>query len=222
MAFTQEQLDVGRQVLAEANRENLPPQGVQALFEAGLAESGLRNLTYGDRDSQGVFQERPSQGWTNVRDIPSATQQIIAHMNLGAGSPQAIAQSAERSAFPDGSNYAAQSSTAQEMLAALGVVAPGGAPNVQNADSSSGGGGLLSPLTDFVAKYAVKVGLILGGGVLALIGMWIALGHPVSSLPGAVSKSAGGGGTQRPANRKSGPGSRGQAKAPAPTPEVVE
>ena len=31
-------------------------------FEAAIVESGVHNLTYGDRDSLGVFQQRPSEG----------------------------------------------------------------------------------------------------------------------------------------------------------------
>jgi Putative Flp pilus-assembly TadE/G-like len=34
-----------------------------AAFEAAIVESGFRNLPDGDRDSLGVFQQRPSQGW---------------------------------------------------------------------------------------------------------------------------------------------------------------
>ncbi|MEV0600105.1 hypothetical protein AB0I82_12530 [Streptomyces sp. NPDC050315] len=34
-----------------------------AAFEAALVESGMENLNYGDRDSVGVFQQRPSQDW---------------------------------------------------------------------------------------------------------------------------------------------------------------
>jgi hypothetical protein len=30
---------------------------------AAMQESGLRNLDYGDRDSLGLFQQRPSTGW---------------------------------------------------------------------------------------------------------------------------------------------------------------
>lgn len=98
----------------------------------------------------------------------------------------------------------------------------GGAATAQPASLTSDiAGGLLSPLTDFVAKYAVKVGLILGGGVLALIGMWIALGHPVSSLPGAVSTAGGGGGAKKPAKATSGP-TRGRTPAPAKAAPAVE
>ena len=32
-------------------------------YAAALQESKLHNLSYGDRDSVGVFQQRPSEGW---------------------------------------------------------------------------------------------------------------------------------------------------------------
>ena len=32
-------------------------------------ESGIRNLDYGDRDSVGLFQQRPSQGWGTAKQI---------------------------------------------------------------------------------------------------------------------------------------------------------
>lgn len=36
---------------------------VQIALMTALQESGLRNINYGDRDSLGLFQQRPSQGW---------------------------------------------------------------------------------------------------------------------------------------------------------------
>ena len=36
---------------------------------ASLAESSLRNLPYGDRDSLGLFQQRPSQGWGSPAQV---------------------------------------------------------------------------------------------------------------------------------------------------------
>lgn len=37
-----------------------------ALIEAGIVESNLQNLHYGDRDSVGFLQQRPSAGWGTV------------------------------------------------------------------------------------------------------------------------------------------------------------
>ena len=32
-------------------------------------ETGIRNLDYGDRDSVGLFQQRPSQGWGTAEQL---------------------------------------------------------------------------------------------------------------------------------------------------------
>ncbi|MEO8262697.1 MAG: LysM peptidoglycan-binding domain-containing protein, partial [Pseudolysinimonas sp.] len=38
-------------------------RGLIIALAAAMQESSLRNITYGDRDSVGVFQQRPSTGW---------------------------------------------------------------------------------------------------------------------------------------------------------------
>jgi hypothetical protein len=51
-----------------------------ALFEAGIVESGMRNLNHGDRDSVGFLQQRPSQGWGSreqCMDPRYATTQFV-------------------------------------------------------------------------------------------------------------------------------------------------
>ena len=50
-------------VAATAERLQLPHHAVTVALAAALQESKLHNLDYGDRDSVGVFQQRPSQGW---------------------------------------------------------------------------------------------------------------------------------------------------------------
>lgn len=40
-----------------------------AMFEAGWVESHMHNLDCGDKDSLGVFQQRPSQGWCDPADL---------------------------------------------------------------------------------------------------------------------------------------------------------
>lgn len=42
---------------------------IQTALETSLQESGLLNLTHGDRDSLGLFQQRPSQGWGTREQI---------------------------------------------------------------------------------------------------------------------------------------------------------
>ena len=50
-------------ITAVGKRLGLPDHAVTVALAAALQESQLRNLRYGDRDSLGLFQQRPSQGW---------------------------------------------------------------------------------------------------------------------------------------------------------------
>ncbi|WP_167503108.1 hypothetical protein [Streptomyces malaysiensis] len=54
---------------AAAASRGLPERAVTIALATALQESGLRNIRHGDRDSQGLFQQRPSQGWGSVRQI---------------------------------------------------------------------------------------------------------------------------------------------------------
>jgi hypothetical protein len=67
-------LDTGQAAIAAtiagvAARDGLPRQAVTIAYAAALQESQLENLDYGDRDSVGVFQQRPSQGWGPAADL---------------------------------------------------------------------------------------------------------------------------------------------------------
>lgn len=50
-------------ISAVAIRRGLPSRAVTIALAAAIQESKLVNLDYGDRDSVGLFQQRPSQGW---------------------------------------------------------------------------------------------------------------------------------------------------------------
>jgi hypothetical protein len=94
-----------------------------ALMEAGIVESGMRNLNYGDRDSVGFLQQRPSMGWPNPRDVPTATRSFVLrampkeklYPNRTAGM---LAQSVQVSAYPD--KYDQVEPQARSVLGILG------------------------------------------------------------------------------------------------------
>jgi len=44
-----------------------PPSAWLVALATAMQESTLRNINYGDRDSLGLFQQRPSQGWGRRR-----------------------------------------------------------------------------------------------------------------------------------------------------------
>jgi hypothetical protein len=57
------QAGIAATIAGVAQRYRLPARAVTVAYAAALQESKLQDLTYGDRDSVGVFQQRPSQGW---------------------------------------------------------------------------------------------------------------------------------------------------------------
>jgi hypothetical protein len=61
--FDPEQAADAATVAAVAKRRGLPNHAVTIALAAALQESKLFNVNYGDRDSVGIFQQRPSQGW---------------------------------------------------------------------------------------------------------------------------------------------------------------
>lgn len=110
-------------MLRVANRLNASPKVKKALISAGLVESNLRNLNYGDRDSLGVLQQRPSQGWGSprqVRDIEYATRQFVKRakpLRKKYGSAGELAQAVQRSAFPE--RYGQRGAEAEAIIRAL-------------------------------------------------------------------------------------------------------
>lgn len=93
-------IDVGRQ-------RNLPPRAWQIAIQAGNTESSLTDVAHGDRDSLGVFQMRPSQGWgtaAQLLDVNYAANKfydvLLSTPNWQSMRPGTAAQAVEASGFP--------------------------------------------------------------------------------------------------------------------------
>jgi hypothetical protein len=54
---------------AVGSSRRVPERAVTIALATAMQESGLRNIRHGDRDSLGLFQQRPSQGWGNAEQI---------------------------------------------------------------------------------------------------------------------------------------------------------
>jgi hypothetical protein len=61
--LTTDQAGLAATIAGVARDRSMPVRAVTIAYAAALQESGLANLAYGDRDSVGIFQQRPSQGW---------------------------------------------------------------------------------------------------------------------------------------------------------------
>ncbi|MGL5928488.1 MAG: hypothetical protein ACRCY8_06095 [Dermatophilaceae bacterium] len=56
-------------ITAVAVKRGLPPRAATIAIATAMQESKVRNVQYGDRDSLGLFQQRPSQGWGTAEQI---------------------------------------------------------------------------------------------------------------------------------------------------------
>ncbi|MFC4493551.1 hypothetical protein ACFPA8_05310 [Streptomyces ovatisporus] len=56
-------------ITAVGSQRRLPERAVTIALATAMQESSLRNISHGDRDSLGLFQQRPSQGWGTQKQI---------------------------------------------------------------------------------------------------------------------------------------------------------
>lgn len=114
-----------------AASRGLNDHAVSVALAAALQESKLRNLQYGDRDSVGLFQQRPSQGWGPRQQLldphyaAAAFYRRLVQVPGWASLPIADAvQAVQRSA--DGSAYANWDLSARVLAKALTGEVPRG------------------------------------------------------------------------------------------------
>ncbi|SBV30162.1 hypothetical protein GA0070620_5755 [Micromonospora krabiensis] len=86
----------------------MPERAVVVALATAYQESGLRNLAGGDRDSVGLFQQRPSQGWgtpERIREPRYAATRFYKALRKVRGWERMrvtdAAQRVQRSAFPE-------------------------------------------------------------------------------------------------------------------------
>jgi hypothetical protein len=118
-------------MVAIAEKRGLPARAGTIAIATAIQESKLRNLTYGDRDSVGLFQQRPSQGWGTEKQILDpvyATNKFYDALVKIDGYEQMriteIAQKVQRSAYPEA--YADHEQEGRIMASALSGHSPGG------------------------------------------------------------------------------------------------
>jgi hypothetical protein len=129
-----EQIAFARIIDQVAVARGLPGQATLVALMTALQESQLQNIGYGDRDSVGLFQQRPSAGWGSVAQILNPRYAADAFFG-GSNSPSPpglvdidnwpsmtyteAAQAVQVSAFPDA--YARHEQTARAIAAQAGI-----------------------------------------------------------------------------------------------------
>ncbi|MEU1080042.1 heavy metal transporter [Streptomyces sp. NPDC005908] len=122
--FTPEQAVNAATISAVGTARDLPERAVTIALATALQESALRNIDYGDRDSLGLFQQRPSQGWgapKQIMDPGYASEKFYEHLEKVPGYTRlpltVAAQKVQRSGFPQA--YAKHEPDATLLAAAL-------------------------------------------------------------------------------------------------------
>jgi hypothetical protein len=110
LSLTVSQAGIAATIAGVASKRAMPSRAVAIAYAAALQESKLSNLPYGDRDSVGVFQQRPSEGWgtrQQIEDPVYASGRFLGalaavpgylHMPIDAAA-QAVQHSADGTAY---------------------------------------------------------------------------------------------------------------------------
>lgn len=131
-----EQVDNARLIIRVGRELGVPDRGIAIALGTAMQESWIRNLGWGDRDSLGLFQQRPSTGWGTAAEVSDRVRAIKAFYG-GPSDPNGTrtrglldipgwqgmsfaqaAQAVQISAYPD--RYAQWEKPAYAWLAALG------------------------------------------------------------------------------------------------------
>ena len=195
--------DVIRTVHAVGLSLGVSDKVLLAGFEAGWVESHMNNLACGDRDSLGVFQQRPSMGWgtpEQVMDVSHAARSFFEHAvrvdrpGLSAG---LLADAVQRSCCPgryDQSQPRASSLIRQAWQGGPEVV--GGVVHLVTDGDVWAGSTRLSTFGDFVGRPSVAGSVVYArtarGEVRALAdGVWRVVASGVAGDPEAVPRPDG-------------------------------
>jgi hypothetical protein len=137
-----EQAENATTIVAVAVRRNLPARAASIALATAYQESKLQNLDHGDRDSLGLFQQRPSQGWGTARQIRDPYHAVNAFYDalVKVHGYQTMkiteaAQAVQHSAFP--SAYADHEADGRALASALTGYSQARFSCVVNADTGS-------------------------------------------------------------------------------------
>jgi hypothetical protein len=131
VTFSPSQTAYAATIEAVAEKRGLPARAATIGIATAIQESKLRNLNYGDRDSVGLFQQRPSQGWGTREQLLDPVYAANAFYDAlvkikGYESMRIteIAQKVQRSAYPEA--YADHEQQGRLLASTLSGHSPGG------------------------------------------------------------------------------------------------
>ena len=157
-----EQMGHAATIAGIAVRRGLPARAATIAIATAMQESKLVNVEYGDRDSLGLFQQRPSQGWgtkAQVLDPVHATNAFYdALVKVRAYRDRPItevAQAVQRSGFPRA--YAQHEAQARVLASALSGNSPAALTCALDPDQSPAGAAGVPRLASALAREQPRV-----------------------------------------------------------------
>ena len=171
--ITLEQAENASLIAAIAVRRGMPARAASIALATAFQESKLRNISYGDRDSVGLFQQRPSQGWGTrdqlldpvfaVNAFYDALEKVDGYQEMPITE---AAQEVQRSGYPEA--YGEHEAGARALASALTGYSPARFTCVvdrADADARGPGASGLTPRADRVREDVESVfgDLVLGG-----------------------------------------------------------
>jgi hypothetical protein len=130
-ALTLDQAHYASIIVGVSVKRGLPPRAATIALTTAYQETGIRNLDYGDRDSVGLFQQRPSQGWGTEKQLMDpyyATNKfynaLVKIKNWSTRDITKVAQAVQRSAYPEA--YRDHEADARVVASALSGQTPAG------------------------------------------------------------------------------------------------
>lgn len=119
--MSNEQLKNATTIWQVAHKMGMGDQGAVVGIATAMQESTLRNINYGDRDSLGLFQQRPSMGWGSAKQVTDPVYastkffKVLKGVKGWRSLPVTVAaQRVQRSAFPNA--YAKHERTARALV----------------------------------------------------------------------------------------------------------
>ncbi|MGB3764389.1 MAG: hypothetical protein WA966_14335 [Ornithinimicrobium sp.] len=152
-SLTPEQSANASTISIVAVQRGLPPRAASIGIATAIQESKLKNINYGDADSLGLFQQRPSQGWGSEQEVLDPVYATNAFYDVlieiegwQDGEITEVAQSVQRSAYP--AAYADHEWEGRVVASVLTGETPGGIGcELDQADSAGDGQALAAELS---------------------------------------------------------------------------
>lgn len=123
-----DQIENAQTIIRVGREMGASDRDIQIALMTAMQESTLRNLNHGDRDSLGLFQQRPSQGWGSPEQVtnPEYAAGKFYERLLGIGNRDQMrlteaAQAVQISAYPEA--YAKHEGLAAAIMQEYGNVA---------------------------------------------------------------------------------------------------